>query len=204
MGRRRDDLRRYEFFHLVPALGVSLAGLGWLLVRRRRGDARPPEARSAVRLVGGLAAASLVVWWLLLFGPPSGTCIHHGSYATFLLLFVWLLRAFDGAPPRVLVAVASLNFLWFVTLWWRVAPGAAHLTSPTPIFASLVASGALVVYVTVLAREGCRLSARAQVAAAARGATLTCSSAAARADGPPRREPKAGWSRGALHARSTG
>jgi hypothetical protein len=86
-GRARDEEFRYVLF------GLGLFNLGWLVLAlpstRRR--ARQLVDMPLLKLMLVLVACTVVVWALALFSPPlSKPIIHHGSYATMMMVFAAL------------------------------------------------------------------------------------------------------------------
>jgi hypothetical protein len=132
-------IRRIQFFHTLPALGLTALGaLAWL---------RPHPARPEVGGLALLAAVATAGWVVLMFAPGS-TLLHQGSYASFALCFVigaaglGHLPAWLGWP--VLGAHAGLfAWAWIATTPAPAPPPAAGLWAV--LAAGLPLAGAYVV-----------------------------------------------------------
>lgn len=149
-------LRRIQFFHTLPALGlVALGWLAWL---------RPDPARRALGELAALAGAATALWAVLMFLPAS-TLLHQGSYASFALLFfvgaagLGRLPSWAGAP---LLAAHAALFGW---AWIATTPPPAPPTS-APVLA-LAAAGLPLVATYWAAGGGSTRSTAARNAASA-------------------------------------
>ena len=112
-----ERIRASEFFVLNWALGpLNLAwpALAAGLVRSRRMWGRP-HWRGAVAVLG-LGVAAVVFWALAMFGPGT-TQVHHGSYATMILLWVGLAGVAASSSRRAAVALAAVHVAWFGAVW---------------------------------------------------------------------------------------
>jgi hypothetical protein len=113
-GRARDEEFRYVLF------GLGLFNLGWLVlaVPSTRRRMRELLDVALLRLMLIVAGASVVIWVLMLFGPPlSVPVIHHGSYATMMLLFASLGALITTLPRRLVGLVVLVQIGWVAALW---------------------------------------------------------------------------------------
>lgn len=111
------DIRDILFLHLLPSLGLLLAGpLAMLLAgRRRRGD---PTDWSFALLCFVAAAIGAVAWGLLLFGSDeSRTVLHQGSYLLPVLGLCGAVAGLRATFPRFAVWFVALNALLMLALY---------------------------------------------------------------------------------------
>lgn len=112
-----ERVRASEFFVLNWALGpLNLAWpvLAAGLVRSRR-LWRRRHWRGAVAVLG-LGVVAVVFWALAMFGPGT-TQVHHGSYATMILLWVGLAGVAASESRPAAVALAAVSVAWFGAVW---------------------------------------------------------------------------------------
>ncbi len=111
--------RRCEFLTLFWSLG--LLNLGWLaaLVSTRCQSLRLDRELGVT--VPALGLVSVLVWVLLMFGPGT-TVIHHGSYATFLLLFAPLAAWLAALPPRLAYPLLAVQGVALTAGWFLTSP----------------------------------------------------------------------------------
>jgi hypothetical protein len=101
------QLRKLNFFYLVPSLGfVALGFFAWAaaLFRRRR----PTPAMRLADTIWLFLAANIITWALILFGP-AGTVLHQGTYITGLLTFTACVIGLWELSPRLCAAVVFLQ-----------------------------------------------------------------------------------------------
>jgi hypothetical protein len=132
-----------QFFHHVAALDTLAIGLLLALVRRER----LPIDGVSLRDIAILSLTAWAVWLVVLF-PSGSAMIHHGSFATTLLLFACgsagLARI--GVPGQMLLWAHVCLFAlgWLTPLSGRGSspPSAWSLPAVTALFlgASLFAS----------------------------------------------------------------
>lgn len=124
LGRNPDErwgdyIRRLQFFHLVPAVGLPLLGVVWLVLTRSRGRKADP---GSVGLIAH-AAATVLVWIVLMF-QLGGTIVHQGGYAPLAVLIFLGGAAIGRWPVAAMAAVAILHVALFLAGWILTTPGA--------------------------------------------------------------------------------
>ncbi|HVU35380.1 MAG TPA: hypothetical protein VHE61_18225 [Opitutaceae bacterium] len=122
-GRRND-----EFFSTFRALTwwlLAAIALPCALFRRQTREDLRRSGRAVIALLAW-TALTIVIWCLMMF-VPYATCIHQGSYAIMLTLFVLLAAAADWADPRLIHVIAVLQVATFTTTW---AVANAHVHGP--------------------------------------------------------------------------
>jgi hypothetical protein len=113
-GRARDEEFRYVLF------GLGLFNLGWLVlaVPSTRRRMRELLDVALLKLMLAVVGGSLLIWVLMLWGPPlSIPIIHHGSYATMMLLFASLGALITTLRRRLVVPVMLVQIGWFAAVW---------------------------------------------------------------------------------------
>jgi hypothetical protein len=113
-GRARDEEFRYVLF------GLGLFNLGWLVLAlpaARRRMRRLVDV-ALLKLMFVLVGCTVLIWALALFGPPlSKPIIHHGSYATLMLLIAALGALVTTLPRRLVGLVVGVQVGYFATVW---------------------------------------------------------------------------------------
>ena len=117
-----ERVRAGEFFVLNWALGPL--NLAWPLLaaglaRHRRMWARR-HWRGAVAVLG-VGAGAVLFWALAMFGPGT-TQVHHGSYATMILLWAGLAGVTASWSGRAAAALAAVHVAWFAAVWAAAMP----------------------------------------------------------------------------------
>ena len=121
-----ESWRTAEFFHVFRALNVL--NVGWLvlpMVLLRKVWRKDRETR-AIMLMLGIAISSTILWIALLFGP-GGTVIHHGSYATMMLLFAGLGALVARLPTLLICFFVGLQAVIFAGAWLLEIPAEGSL-----------------------------------------------------------------------------
>jgi hypothetical protein len=156
--------RRCEFLTLFWTLG--LLNLGWVaaLVSTRCQSLR--LGRELEVTLPALGLSSVAVWVLLMFGPGT-TVIHHGSYATFLVLFAPLAAWLAALPPRLAYALLALQGAALTAGWFLTSPANGY-GPPNVLLIPLA-----VFFFAALARVALGSEAPAGVAGAGTGAVET-------------------------------
>jgi hypothetical protein len=122
-----------EYRGLLIALGVLNVGwLLWAIPRLRRCIPSAIAAQVGTYLWLGLAA---LVVWILLMARPGTTSIHHGSYATVILLMAGLAILISCLPARFPLALVSLQVMLF-SLCWVLFPVPPQGTPQPGMFAA--------------------------------------------------------------------
>jgi hypothetical protein len=151
-GRVRDEEFRYLLF------GLGLFNLGWLVLavpstrRRMRGLLDV----GLLKLMLSVVAGAVVLWVLTLWGPPLFiTIIHHGAYATMMLLFA-ALGALVTTLRRRLVGLVMLVQIGYFAAVWLASVWSGPVRHPSYIGLSVLAAAAVV---GALAVAGTRIGA---------------------------------------------
>lgn len=129
-----DQLRRIQFFHFTPTVGLPLVGALWLIVLALR---RPRAPATATALVV-YSLATVTVWIGLLF-IPGGAAVHQGSYVPVMLLISVGGAAMGGWPLALRIPFLVAHVSVFLAAWILTTPSHAEASfSP-----ALLAGGAL-------------------------------------------------------------
>ena len=152
-----DYIRRLQFFHFVPAVGLPLLGVGWVLVARLRGRKTDADAAGLI----AHAAGTVFVWIALIF-QLGGTIVHAGSYVPIAVL-IFIGGAAMGRWHTVALACAALvHVTVFLVGWIITTPPAdgARVSVVAMMFAATLTAGALAVPALQALRESRRISAK--------------------------------------------
>ncbi|MEY2562662.1 MAG: hypothetical protein QOH88_855 [Verrucomicrobiota bacterium] len=128
-----ESIRAYQFFFLLPSLGLLLVPLVWLLLAPRREKENP-----AARLVRGLAwaaGATLLLQFLIMMAPHL---LHHYPYFLPLALHLLAVVAITTRPSKILRLIACANYLLFVFAWIGLILFRTPVRSPGAIILSLL------------------------------------------------------------------
>jgi hypothetical protein len=115
-----------QFFHVIPGLGVLVAGLAtvtWGALRRAGGG--------GIRLERALLAHALATWWfwIAVMFPAASALVHHGSYTMMLTLLA--LGAIGLERLRVWgTLLLGVHLAVFGSAW--IAPAGIRLATPRP------------------------------------------------------------------------
>ncbi|HUG10125.1 MAG TPA: hypothetical protein VMM36_03885 [Opitutaceae bacterium] len=136
-----EYIRRLQFFHFLPSVGLPLLGICWLVFARVRGGATETGAAGLV----AHAAATVLVWLSLMF-QLGGTIVHHGSFAPVALLMFLGGAAMNRWHVAILSVAAILHVAVFLVGWIVTTPpaGDAHLNPALLAAAAVLMLGALV------------------------------------------------------------
>ena len=123
-----ETRRVVEFSWILKGLGIL--NIGWLilipilLVKRLR-------SLLEIKLIMvsfGVSLISLIFWILVMFGPAT-TVIHHGSYATMILLFTGLAALIARLPAFLSYFLLAFQIVVFAVTWILTTP----LTPPNTL-----------------------------------------------------------------------
>ena len=137
--------RPKEFFHIFRSLNVLnigwiFFGLGLFFKRFRRWY----DANSALSILLLASLGNLAIWTLVLFGPGQ-TIVHHGSYATTILLFVGLSTLLSRLPRFVKYVLIFTQLIVFANTWigWSVPAQYSSTIVYTPNIPMLILSAVI-------------------------------------------------------------
>jgi hypothetical protein len=109
-----ESVRAYQFFFLVPSLGLLLIPLAWILLRRRSMNAADPGRWLFIRHF----AAAVVLTFLLQFAVMMAPhLLHHYPYFVPLGLHLLAVLVILASNSRLLRIVACANYILFVFYW---------------------------------------------------------------------------------------
>jgi hypothetical protein len=128
-----ESIRAYQFFFLLPSLGLLLVPLAWLLLGPR-GERGEPGAR-LVRGLAWSAVATFVLQFLIMMAPHL---LHHYPYFLPLALHLLAVIAIVTRPSRILRLIACANYLLFVFCWIALILFRTPVRSPGGIILSLL------------------------------------------------------------------
>lgn len=110
------DLRDFQFFRLLPALGLLLPGFFLPVSRVLR-----PYSMAALRASGQLRLYALLIlpfWCLLMFGP-STTVLHQGTLVLVLTAMAGSVLALWAVRPVLAYVLGGANVIvtWWIYVW---------------------------------------------------------------------------------------
>lgn len=108
------SIRAYQFFFLVPSLGLLLIPLFWFLRIRRKEQASALPMRL---VVGNLALAATLTLLLQFTAMMAPHVVHHYPYFLPLSLHLLAVIAIMMCDTKILRALALANYLFFVLVW---------------------------------------------------------------------------------------
>ncbi len=109
-----ESVRAYQFFFLVPSLGLLLIPLAWILLGRRSMNAADPGRWLFIRHF----AAAVILTFLLQFAVMMAPhLLHHYPYFVPLGLHLLAVLVIIASNSRLLRAVACANYILFVFYW---------------------------------------------------------------------------------------
>ncbi len=112
------SIRRMLWTLPLPSAGGLLIGLaGWiyaLSTRRRLPGARRQAGPSEL----GVWAGGSLLFWIALVYEGGEVFMHHGSYATMLIAYLWLLLGAQAAGPKWFGTAAVVQVGLFLLFWW--------------------------------------------------------------------------------------
>jgi len=113
----RESVRAMLWSLVLPSAGGMLVGLiGWgVAVMRRR---EVPGRRREKGWVLGLWWVASFGFWLALIFDGGQVFMHHGSYASTFLFYLWLLMGARAAGTLWLGVATILQTLLFLWIWW--------------------------------------------------------------------------------------
>jgi hypothetical protein len=156
LGRHNSEtwghyIRRLQFFHFVPTVGVPLLGVCWLLLLWIRKRARGDGSAGLILHV----AATLLVWIALIF-QLGGTIVHAGGYAPLALLIFLGGAAMGRWHIAAFTAAAAAHVAVFLAGWILTTPVVeGAMLSPLPMaLAAVLMVGALLVFPVLERVEG--------------------------------------------------
>jgi hypothetical protein len=109
-----ESIRAYQFFFLVPSLGMLLIPLFWLLPIRRNQQALPLPTRQAVRDLALAATLTLLLQFIVMMAPHI---LHHYPYFLPLSLHLLAVIAITTRDAKILRALGCASYLFFVHVW---------------------------------------------------------------------------------------
>jgi len=110
-----NSLRRMQWYLVIPSAGVLLLGLvGWCTVFRRK-----PQAMALWKRAGFLGVVSILSWmfWVALLFQGGEAFMHHGSYGTMLLWYLFLVAGIFAAGERFTTFLIVLQSAAFLCFW---------------------------------------------------------------------------------------
>lgn len=124
VGLKEEGVQRLqdEFFIVQRALGVL--NIGWFLmvfIKLKEKFKRKKIVNQHIERSLAVSLLAIFVWAILLFGPAK-TTIHHGSYATMILLFATLSVVVLSAHRYLVYFVLTCGFINFFTTWVFINP----------------------------------------------------------------------------------
>jgi hypothetical protein len=128
-----ESIRAYQFFFLLPSLGLLLVPLAWLLLAPR-GEKENPRG-CLVRGLAWAAGATFVLQFLVMMATHF---LHHYPYFLPLALHLLAIIAIMTRPSRILRLVACANYLLFVFCWIVLIIFRTPVRSPGGIILSLL------------------------------------------------------------------
>jgi hypothetical protein len=148
-----ESIRGYQFFFLLPSLGLLLVPLGWLALSPRREEGQPRPF-----LVRGLVLAAVATFVLQFFIMMAPHVLHHYPYFLPLTLHLLAVIAIMTIPSKVFRVIACANYLLFVVSWILLVLAKTPVRSMGGIACALMllAGATVVVGKWVLGRETAR------------------------------------------------
>jgi hypothetical protein len=128
-----ESIRAYQFFFLLPSLGLLLVPLAWLLLAPG-GEKKDPGAR----LVQGLSWATLATFVLQFFIMMAPHLLHHYPYFLPFALHLLAVVAIMTRPSRILRLIACANYRLFVFCWIALILFRTPVRSPGGIILALL------------------------------------------------------------------
>jgi len=110
-------LRRIQFFNLLPAVGLPLLGIGWLVLASIRGRTRHPVIEGLI----GYSMATILLWIALMFIPMS-TVVHQGSFVPVALLIFLGGAMIGGWRMPALIGIGLAHSSVFLAAWILTTP----------------------------------------------------------------------------------
>jgi hypothetical protein len=126
-------IRGYQFFFLLPSLGLLLIPLASLALSSRYKEGPPNRL-----LVRGLALAAAATFALQFFIMMAPHVLHHYPYFLPLTLHLLAVIAIMTRPSRVLRVIASANYLLFIVCWIVLILARTPVRSPGGIAVALI------------------------------------------------------------------
>ena len=146
----RDAVRAYQFFCLLPCLGLLVLPLAWLVAHRFwNAPAAASQANLTLIELGAAAALACLVQFLVMMAPHF---LHHYPYFTPLALHLIAIATALRAKRLWLTAVVLANYGLFIVYWILLPAVENPIRSRWAITLSLVfvAAGSLMLFVILL------------------------------------------------------
>jgi len=110
------SMKRMQWFLVLPSAGFLWLGiLGYLM---RRPSREPPRPGVGKLWELPIWVAASFAFWILLVYEGGEVFMHHGSYATMLLLYLWLGIGAALGGVRLFAVVTLLQAVVFLAFWW--------------------------------------------------------------------------------------
>lgn len=129
-----QSVRAYQFFFLVPSLGLLLVPLAWILLGRRAIKIADPARRLFIRQLSWAVMLTLLLQFAVMM---AAHLLHHYPYFLPLGLHLLAVLVIIASNSRVLRLVACANYLLFVFYWIILILAKAPLQSMGGIVCSL-------------------------------------------------------------------
>lgn len=130
-----ESIRAYQFFFLLPSLGLLLIPLAWLLLSPRLKTAGHLPKPPLVRKLAAAAAATFLLQFFVMMAPHV---LHHYPYFLPLALHLLAVIAIMTRPSKVLRVIACVNYLLFVFYWIALILARTPVRSASGVVCSLV------------------------------------------------------------------
>jgi hypothetical protein len=135
-----ESVRAYQFFFLLPSLGLLLIPLGWLLLRPK-----PEKTFAPKGLVKSLAVAAVATFLLHFLVMMAPHVLHHYPYFLPLALHLLAVTAIMTRQSKLLRVIACLNYLAFLFYWIALI----LIRTPVRSIGGILCSLALVTVATI-------------------------------------------------------
>lgn len=108
------SIRVYQFFFLVPSVGLLLVPLFWFLKVHRGILASAPQTRLIVRDLALAATVTLLLQFIIMMAPHV---LHHYPYFLPLSLHLLAVIAIMTSHTKILRMLACASYFFFVLVW---------------------------------------------------------------------------------------
>ena len=109
-----ESVRAYQFFFLVPSLGLLLIPLVWILLRRRAMKVIDPARRLFIRQLVWAVIMTLLLQFAVMMAPHL---LHHYPYFLPFGLHLLAVIVIIASNSGFLRVVACVNYILFAFYW---------------------------------------------------------------------------------------
>ena len=133
-----ESVRAYQFFFLVPSVGLLLIPLAWILLRRRTLKAADPGRWLFIRQLTGAVILTFLLQFAVMMAPHL---LHHYPYFLPLGLHLLAVVVIITSNSRALRVVACANYVLFVFYWIVLILAKSQIQSMGGVVCSLALLG---------------------------------------------------------------